>query len=175
VKLGYEELQELILEIQNKISEEITLANRTEGLEEILNKYGFNIEEVYYPYTEISRAKILLIGYSEVSTNDIYGICKSFNLDKNDIEIFDDYSKLPNFKCEILRYSDKYSDLLIGPLPHKMSGIGNHSSLISMIEDCPYEFPKLIKLDYTGELKITKESLKRALAKTLKYKEKNQI
>ena len=175
MKLGYEELQELILDIQNKISEEITLANRTEGLEEVLMKYGFDDKEVYYPYVETSRAKILLLGHSEVSINDIYGICKSFELDKDDIEIFDDYNKLTSFRCDVLRFSCKYSDIIIGPLPHKMAGIGNYSSLISMIEDCPQEFPKLIKVDYSGELKITKESLKRAFVKTLKYKDKNLL
>jgi hypothetical protein len=173
--LNFKELEELIIDVQTKISEEITFANRTGRLEKVLEKYGLGYEENYYPYIDISRSKILVLGYSEVSLNDLYGVFKKYGIYKKDIDIVCDYDKLPNYQCGDLRCSSKYSDIFIGPLPHKMSGIGQYKSLISMIEDKPDDFGKLYKFDDTGKLKITKEALKRAILQSIKYKESTRI
>lgn len=173
--LGFKELEELINDIQIKISEEISLANRNGCLDEVLKKYDYGQEEKYYPYVDVSRGKILLLGYSEVSINDIYGICKGYGIEKKDIDIMTEYDKLPHFQCDNLRCSNKYSDIFIGPLPHKMSGIGKHSSLLSMIEEKPDDFGKLYTFNDSGVLKITKESLKKAIINSRKYKDISRI
>ena len=62
-----------------------------------------------------------------------------------------------------------YSDILVGPLPHKVKGIENYSSFLAMAEANPEEFPKIIRLEGSNELKITKHSFLDGLLKTRLY------
>ena len=62
-----------------------------------------------------------------------------------------------------------YSDVLVGPMPHKVKGIEGYSSFLAMVEHCPEEFPKVIRLENANELKITKESFKTGLLETRLY------
>ena len=57
-------------------------------------------------------------------------------------------------------------------MPHKMGGIGDNASFISMIEKNPKEFPTLTKItDESGNLKYSNSAFKKALIKTNMYKE----
>ena len=82
------------------------------------------------------------------------------------IEFELDYTKLHNYDFGNLRNSMTYSDVLVGPLPHKVEGIGSFSSFLAMVDSCPEEFPKVIRLEASNELKITKESFKNGLLNT---------
>ena len=59
-----------------------------------------------------------------------------------------------------------YSDVLVGPLPHRVEGIDGYSSFLAMVEANPEDFPKIIRLESANELKITKESFKNGLLNT---------
>ncbi|MDR1775855.1 MAG: hypothetical protein LBS17_05380 [Actinomycetes bacterium] len=105
--------------------------------------------------------KILIIGESRVKPNDVCGIAKTFGLKKTDIEIFGDYEKLTNFDVSKLQWSNKYGGIIIGPVPHKMAGIEDASSLVTKLaeEGFPYSVDART---LNGELKLTKSSLKEA-------------
>lgn len=63
-----------------------------------------------------------------------------------------------------------YSDIIVGPTPHKAKGIGGYSSAISMMEHNPEEYPKLVKAETTTrKLKLTVASFEAALRQTQQY------
>ncbi len=149
------------------------MANRNGTLENILNKYNYVKEqERWYSYPNTS--KIIVIGSIEVNNKEVLGCLKKVGIDKNRVEFYTDYDKLTNMNFEFLKNNFNYSDILVCAMPHKMNGIGNNSSLISMIEKNQKEFPTLTKIvDERGKLKYSNSAFKKALEKTNMYKEMN--
>lgn len=114
--------------------------------------------------------QLLIITDKTLSKEIIIGICKNYGFDKKNITIHDEYGKLP-FNIESIRYNSPYDGIIFGPVPHSAPGKGNYSSLIEMVkneEGYPHvEESKTL----TGELKMTKESLKNALSRLNAYLE----
>ena len=171
--LDYKEVELLIEEVIQKVRVDIITANRSGNLEEILNRYNYVEEqEKWYSYPNIS--KMIVIGSIEVKEKEVLGCLKAFGIDKNRVEFYTDYEKLTNMNFSFLRNNFNYSDILVCAMPHKMSGIGDNTSFISMIENNPKEFPTLIKItDESGNLKYSNSAFKKALMKTNMYKEIN--
>lgn len=171
--LDTEELGKIIDFVVDKITEEITFANICGKIElnKVLEKYGINqIEHDSYPYVDLSTSKILIFGQLNVKKKDVVGICKSLNIDPERMEYIS-YDEATNYNYEKLRYSNKYSDIIFGSVPHKGKNIGDNSSIITMIENNAEEYPKLIRAMDSNELKLTKTSLKEALKNTRVYLE----
>lgn len=162
------DLLELSEKIYQKVLKEVTIAYSENKINEVLIKYGL-IDEIEYPYYDINNGKILVVGDSRVNKNDLIGIAKQYGLKESRIDFQLDYIKLHNFDFGNLRNSFTYSDVLVGPLPHKVEGIDGFSSFLAMVEANPEEFPKITRLESSNELKITKESFKNGLLKTRLY------
>ena len=164
--LGHEELGEIINSITERISREILLANRTGNLEQVLSKYNHLIqkkEENDQIIISPNKAKILILGFSQVSKNDIYLTFKQYGIPSTSIEIIDEESKLSQFNIDSLLYSQTYTDLFIGPIKHSMKGKGDFESIIEYVKANGNAFPNLGVLMVNGELKITKTSIKAAI------------
>ena len=77
---------------------------------------------------------------------------------------------LLGLRIKELRNKEKYSDVLIGPIPHSLSGKEGTASIFGLIEKNKTEYPKTIKLTQKGGkhdiLKITKEGFKEGLKAT---------
>lgn len=173
--LETEELFELIEKITDKITEEITLANRSgeAELNEVLKKYGFNKPtKESYSYIDLTTSKILVIGQMNIKPRDIVGLCKSLNIDPERID-YVPYENATNYDFEKLRYSNKYSDVIFGSVPHKGRGIGDNNSIVTMLENNQEEYPKVIRAMDSNELKLTKTSFKEALTKTRLFTDSN--
>ena len=84
---------------------------------------------------------------------------------------FVDYNSSKHFDTERLRYSCKYSDIICGPIPHKIEGMGDTSSFISVIEKNPSEYPKLIKAVANKGLKFSISGFKDCILKTRFFEE----
>ena len=172
-ELDYKELELLIEEVTQKVREEIITANRCGTLEEILNKYNY-VEEQEKWYAYPNTSKMIVIGSIEVKEKEVLGCLKAVGIDKNRVVFYTDYDKLTNMNFSFLRNNFNYSDILVCAMPHKIGGIGDNTSFISMIEKNPKEFPTLIKItDESGNLKYSSSAFKKALAKTNMYKEIN--
>lgn len=171
--LNYNELKDLLDQIYDKLTEEITMANRSgeEELEKVLDKYGFNDKKEEYLFCDVRSSKILVLGNTQLSVNELNGIAKSIGIDPDRIDYELDYNRITNFNVENLRYNTKYSDILVGPVPHKAKGIDGSSSLITHIEKNQEEFPKLIRVTDSNGLKITKTSFREALSSTRLFNE----
>lgn len=105
---------------------------------------------------------ILILGDSQIKQNVIIGIAESYGISPSRIELKIDYEKNKRFDVNTLQYSTKYSHVLIGPNAHKMVNLGNYDNLVARFKNAE-GFPIHIELrDSTGELKISKESIKNA-------------
>lgn len=162
------DLIEISQKIYQKVLREVTEANTENRINEVLIKYGL-VDEIEYPCYDINNGKILIVGDSRVNKNDLIGIAKKYGIKESRLEFQLDYTRLHNFDFGKLRNSYTYSDVLVGPLPHKVEGIDGFSSFLAMVESNPEEFPIVIRLEASNELKITKESFKTGLLKTRLY------
>ena len=159
----------LILEkVYQKLVKEITEASYENKIEEILKKYGLQ-DEIEYPYYDIKNSKILIIGDSLVDKNDLINIARKYGIKENRIEFELDYNKLTNYNFGKLRNSMNYSDVLVGPIPHKVEGIEGYSSFLAMTDAMPEEYPKIIRLESSNELKITRQSFINGLLNSRLY------
>lgn len=159
----------IILEkVYQKLVKEIAEANVENRINEVLKKYGLQ-DEMVYPYYDIANSKILVVGDSAVSKDILINIARKYGIKENRIEFELDYTRLTNYDFSKLKNSMTYSDVLVGPIPHKVEGIGGFSSFLAMTASNPEEFPKIIKLESSNELKITKNSFINGLLNSRLY------
>lgn len=162
------DLVKLAEKIYQKVLKEVAEASSENKINELLIKYGLE-DEIEYSYYDINNSKILVIGNSQVNKDDLIGIAKKYGIRENRLEFELDYTRLHNFNYGNLRYSSVYSDVLVGPVPHKGEGIDGFSSFLAMVDNNPSEFPKVTRLEASNELKITKESFKNGLLNSRLY------
>lgn len=164
------DLVQILEKIYQKLTKEVTNAYYNGNIDELLNKYGLEegVEHFYYNY---NNSKIIVIGQSRVNKSDLEHIAKDNGIDPKRIEFELDYEKLTNYNFEKLKYNMTYSDVLIGPVPHKVKGLDESASFLSMVREHPEDYPKIIELKDTNELKITKQSFLNGLLETRLYNE----
>ena len=145
----------------------------------ILEKDDATTEEIEQIYGDVQlnecSKKIVIMGDDKFlnNTNLIFGIAKQYNINKNQLEIYNNYVKIKSIAKGILnkiQYNDKYIGIIFGPVPHKVSGIDNFSSIIAK---CKQEegFPVTVDCrdnSQSNKLKVTKTSFKQALIKIIK-------
>lgn len=154
--------------IYQKVLKEVTDAFYNDKINEVLLKYGLN-DEIEYPYYDINNSKILVVGNSVVNKDILVSIAKKYGIRENRLEFELDYTRLHNYDFGKLKNSMVYSDVLVGPLPHKVEGIAGFSSFLAMTDANPSEFPKITRLESSNELKITKESFKNGILNSRLY------
>ncbi len=160
----------ILQKIIDKISKEIFQATEDLDVDNIMMKYGVTLDESVMPINKNSSV-ILVLGALQGKKSSYQMTAKKLNISEQNIEFIDDYSKMHTFNAEQLRYSDKYSDIIIGPTPHSMKNKGDFSSVITMIESKPKEYPKLLKAIANNSLKITNSNFKDLLQQTRYYQE----
>lgn len=152
-----EELLEVLDKLIDKIQTEVFQANALGNVYDVFQKYGceelIDASAPSYSYIDLHHSKILVLAF-QLNQDDLRKAAKQEGVDPNRID-FVEYS--PGFDYGKLRYSSKYSDVLVGPIPHMGKNIGDASSFLSAYEQAPEEYPKVQRLeDSTGTLKVTK-------------------
>ncbi len=171
--LGESELTKLIFDIQEKITKEIIFANRSgeEELTKVLKKYGFEgKKEEENPYINLHSSKILIIGNLLIDKNIVNVIAKRLGIDTDRID-YVSHEESTNFNYESLRYSNKYSDVIFGGVPHSARGMNGDSSIIVHLENNKKEYPRVIRAMDSNGLALNKTSIKKALMATRIYSE----
>lgn len=164
------ELDALFEELSNHIKIDLYQANSEQRLNGYLESIHYDyLVHKYNKYYDMSRAKIVLIGDSCLSVRDIKMHVKKKGLDPNRVELILDYDKLTNFDINKFRNNANYSNIIFGAIPHKIKGIGDYKSAISMMQQESEQFPKIIIATDGHGNKITKSSLDKALEKTQMY------
>lgn len=169
--LNIQELEDIV----DNFSKALTIANRLgeEELKAFLAKHNIVIasdEEDDYCYCELRTAHILIVGGINIKKKVIDAICKSLSIDPDRLD-YVSYEEATNYKFANLKYSNKYSDVIVGPTPHMGKGIEGYNSIIGFIESNSKSCPKLTKAVDSNSLNINKTSLKKALTETRLYKE----
>lgn len=162
----------LILEekVLTKIRSELSIANRSNNLQTYLKKIDCNdLLGNYNQYYDSRNAKILVIGASQITQKDMEVIAKRNGINPKRLEFHLDYTENKHFDIGNLRNNYNYSDVIIGPIAHKIVGTEGYSSAIAMIEHNSSEFPKLNKATDGNQLKITKTSFERCIKNTQLY------
>jgi len=155
--LNSDELSDLLDKLVDKIQTEVFQANALGNVYQVFKKLGYEyiIDETvpYYPYIDARHARILVLAY-QLNKDDLRMAAKKEGIDTNRIDFIEYCSQ---FDFGKLRYSQKYSDVLVGPIPHKGVKIGDSSSFLADCTKHPEQYPKVQRLeDSTGNLKVTK-------------------
>lgn len=109
---------------------------------------------------------VIIIGASRVKKNDIIGLCKELGITKDRLIMELDYDKAEKFECKKLQYNPNNRLVLFGPIPHSTKGKGEYSSMINKMETNE-GYPKVVRIETSNDLKITKTSLRKALKKEI--------
>lgn len=164
--LGLAEMEILIASAQQKLSEELILANHLGTLDDVLSKYGLKKSSPRY-FSEVARhPKVLVCGDLGIKQKDLSGLIKNMSLNPDQFE-FVAYDDVTNYNFSKLEYNSSYSDILFGPAPHQAKGADGYRSIINCIESQPEIYPKMLRIEtFSGELKISKTSFSSALKRT---------
>lgn len=157
------ELEEVIREALNERLEEIlTKLNRSEELEDFLQLIGMSeLLGKADAFSAKRKGRIIVIGQSEVAKEKLAAIAKDFGIEKDRFEFYLDYDDAKMFNFKKTQWSDAYSAILVGEMPHSGKAKGGCSSIISAIE-CQEGYPPVVRVGMKG-LKITKASFKNTL------------
>lgn len=117
---------------------------------------------------EMNNKKILVIGNSVVKVEHLIKIANSLGISKESIDFAIGYNEIKNKNILTnIKNKERYSDVLIGPIPHSLSGKEGTASIFGLIEKHKDDYPNIIKLTQKGGkhdiLKITKEGFKEGL------------
>jgi len=157
-KLSIEELNEFLDDLFDKLKEEAKFYNYQGEFDTFLSRYQFEKNDNYKANLYNDNAKVLILGVRTggLKSKDINGLFKKAGLrDKYKIIEYDD---MTNFDVSILENSIQYTDVFIGPVPHKMKDIGDTDNPVQkLLEGSETLYPKTHKLMSGTEIKITKK------------------
>lgn len=139
--------------LQENLSEILCKLNSNGNLDVLLNLMG--LSNMLPSKTMINRkGKIVVIGQSSVKLNKLLAVAKELGFDKNRFEFCLNYNEAKTFPYKKMQYSQKYSAVLVGAMPHSVKDKGDFSSMITAMEKQD-GYPPVIRMG-SNELKITK-------------------
>lgn len=107
--------------------------------------------------------KILVLGNTDIREDEMRAIARDyFGFEKNDLEFVTDYAKIRN-DGQRIHNSDRFAAVVFGNCPHKVAGMGDHSSVIEEFKKNKNCRISIDARNKAGGLKITKQSFKEAL------------
>ena len=168
--VSVDELFESMDEIQNffdaNIRAILTILNRSEKLDDFLGMIGmenpFHRERVFQ---SDRRGKIVVLGDSKLSKNDMLVSAKKMGFSKDRFELHLGYDEVKTLDVNKYRYKWSYAAILVGPSPHSGVGKGDYSSIIVRMEE-DEGYPPVVRMG-ENELKITKSGFQNALRRLL--------
>lgn len=164
--MGYSDGQigKILSMIIAKAMGELKIAQENNTVEDVMKKYGVTFEEKAAPVTV--RSKIMVFGALAGKKKVFQQVVREVQIPEECVIFEDDYEKLTNFDTNVLKDSRVYSDLILGPSPHKECGIGEASSLAAAVEKEPNRYPRFFNMRNGSELKLTVTKFKETLLKT---------
>lgn len=157
-----DELNHLSVSLKNVFScfetlrERLAYLNRTEQLDNLLDLLGISSAD-----SVAQKGIIVVVGESEVTKQCLLAIGKECGISKDRFEFCLSYDEAKRFNFKKTQYSDKYSLIMVGPIPHSSYGSGDFSSALSAIRNTE-GYPPVVSLGFQS-LKITKSNFKNTL------------
>ena len=171
--LSVNAVEKLLNTIIDKLHKELMVSNRMGEIEKFLEK--FNLQDCMenavpsYGYVDFNNSRILVLAFSFHKVDVLKIAAKKIGFDPRRID-FEEYKS--SFNYNTLRFSSRYSDVIIGPVPHMGIGIDGASSFLALADKCPQEFPKIHRMeDSNGNLKVSKNGFELCLKKTVYFAE----
>ena len=161
------ELDNLSISLKNVFScfetlkERLTYLNRTEQLDNLLDLLGVSSVD-----SVAQKGIIVVVGDSEVSKQCLLAIGKECGISKDRFEFCLSYDEAKRFNFKKTQYSDRYSLIMIGPMPHSSYGSGDFSSALSALRNTE-GYPPIVTLG-AQSLKITKSNFKNTLEQLIR-------
>ena len=106
--------------------------------------------------------KVIVIGQSNVSRDILAGIVKRLGFEKNRFEFCLEYEDAVKFNFKKTQYSQQYTCILVGAMPHSGRAKDEYSSVIAALENEP-GYPPVYRMGLGEGLKITKTSFSSTL------------
>lgn len=167
--LEIEELLEIEEIISEKLEQILIKLNRTDKLGEFLELIGMSeLLGTSESYSVNSSGIILVIGKCEVKEEKLAAVAKKLGINKDRFEFYLDYEDAKSFNFKKTQWSDKYSVILVGQMPHIGASAEGYNSIISALE-CQTGYPPVVRVGM-DELKITKSSFKSTLEELIQEK-----
>lgn len=104
-----------------------------------------------------------------IGKHEMLKIAKDYCIGENQIEIVNKYKELSRFDFDNLINNKKYSDIIFAAVPHKTKGTNGSSGIIVHILNNQNCYPNMIIARAGGQIKLTANSLSRALQSTVLY------
>jgi hypothetical protein len=170
----FPELGEIVVKVGDWLEEKIYRLNQSGEVDQFLHKIGYLSADLDSGFFG-SDPKVLVIGDLACKKEDIrITLRREYGLSIDDFD-FKDYDEIARLGIGKLEHSTKYSDIFVGPVPHSVKDMGDHTSLVSSLESHPEYYPKVHRLTVgNGELKITKTSFKEAIKKSVYHEIKSE-
>lgn len=166
MSVTHDNLLDIIAEASYRLHIEIKKSFKSGNIEEYLKNIG--MEDIYPDeesllYDTNPDGKILIVGDGMIKENIIYGCLKDIGIPSDRVEVKLGYKTIKNMSFKSLQYNPAYRLILFGAVPHSGKGKEDKSSIITQIES-DEGYPKVIRLTDSHGLKMTKTSLKEAVA-----------
>lgn len=160
----YQELVDLkndqIVMLQEKL---LKLQSQNDALKDALHRLPSSEKKSTANHKPL---KILVLGASKLKTDRIYDIAQKAGLSKESLRLEIDWSKIKKFDLNKLKYGS-YDGILVGPIPHKAAGVGNHASAVEKLREEEGFPPSVAVINSSGELEISGKALSRAFRNLL--------
>lgn len=110
----------------------------------------------------IKDGKILVIGGTNIKKDKLLMAAGKEGFAKDRFEFVTAYDEAKTYPFEKLKWNDRYSAVIVGPIPHKVTGSAGYSSVISRMQT-EEGFPPVVRCGTASDLKITRNSFVNAL------------
>ncbi len=113
------------------------------------------------------KGRILVLGAASLDEKTMNGIAKQYGFERRDFVYETDYEKVKSMAGRV-SYGERFSAIILGACPHKVSMLGDYSSFVEKCkndENLPDTYETRTN---SGELKLTKESFRKALEAMMK-------
>ena len=170
MQVSLSELSTIKAKIISRVQKEIDMANKNDEIELILEKYGITLEEERLPISTRTY-RILVVGSLSGNISNYQIASKKVGINPDHIE-FIDYDSFKRFDVAKLEYSNEYSDIILGPVPHKVERMGDARSFASLVEREPLKYPRAIRANANSlehQLKLSISTFRECLKKTFYY------
>lgn len=165
-----EELEDIFISIKQRIY--ILNATEPDSLKKMLKDFGVqykscNKTDSVIEVEACSEGMILIAGDSQVKRNHLEGMIKEkFPQLKGRVRYALDYDALKNYQNPS---KFEYAALLLGPAPHKVTGMGDASSMIErLIHNEDGFFPPAYALSANSSIKISKSNVEEKINELIK-------
>jgi len=142
------------------------LQKLVEEKDQAISAYKDHIIGISHDEQLTTHSKILVIGEFLLSEQEARSIALTTGISYETLVFYDEYSKIKNLSSRINETS--YVAIIIGAVPHKVKNLNGENSLSSLFKRDGYPFTVEAKI-YNGELKLTRESFRRALSIVVRH------